>query len=96
MATTEQLAEAYVHMLASFRPAGPLMLMNHDGDEAALVIAAIVDRCASEKLGLREMVIGIELADHLGLQDGLLLKHGERPVVRVEADLGRQVRFEVR
>lgn len=95
VATTEQLAEAYVRMLVSFRPAAPLTLMNHDGDGAALIIAAIVDRCASEKLGLREVVIGIELADHLGLRDGVNLKHGERPIVRVEAELGRQIRFEV-
>lgn len=96
MATTEELAEAYVRILASFRPAAPLTLMNHDGDGAAVIIAAIVDRCASEGLGLREVVIGTELAEHLGLRDGVLLKHGEKPVVRVEADLGRQVRFEVR
>ncbi|MFD0935421.1 hypothetical protein [Methylobacterium trifolii] len=96
MASTDQLAEAYVQMLASFRPAAPLTFMNHDGDGAALIIAAIVDRCASVGLGLREVVIGTELADHLGLKDGIALKHGEQPIIRVEADLGRQVRFEVR
>lgn len=89
MATTEQLTEAYVRMLASFRPAAPLTLMNHDGDGAALIIAAIVDRCASEKLGLREVVIGIELADYLGLRDGIPLKHAERPVVRGAGDRNR-------
>lgn len=96
MATTEQLTEAYVHMLASFRHAAPLTLMNHDGDGAALIIAAIVGRCAFEELGLREVVIGTELAEHLGLRDGVRLKHGDKPVVRVDADLGRQVRFDVR
>ncbi|MBP1183726.1 hypothetical protein [Methylobacterium sp. PvR107] len=94
MASTEQLAEAYAKLLADLRAAS-LTLMNHDADGAALVIAAIVDRCASEGLGLMQVSIGAELSDQLGLREGSRLKHGERPLIRVEADLGRQVRFEL-
>jgi hypothetical protein len=69
--------------------------MNHTADEAANVIAAVVDRCHSAGLGLRVLAIGSELAEELGLADGSRLKHGDRPEVRVEADLGRQIRFEI-
>ncbi|WP_452181340.1 hypothetical protein [Heyndrickxia sporothermodurans] len=94
MASTEQLAEAYVRLLADLKSAS-LTLMNHEADGAALVIAAIVDRCASERLGLARVFIGAELSDELGLREGSHLKHGEQPLVRVEADLGRQIRFEL-
>lgn len=69
--------------------------MNHDADGAAVIIAAIVDRCASEKLGLARVIIGIELSIELGLREGSCLKHGEKPLIEIEADLGRQIRFEL-
>ncbi len=95
MATSEELAEAFCQVLATIRPAPPLTLMNHTAEEAAVVIAAVVDRCHSDGLGLRVVAIGPELAEELGLGDGSRLKHGEQPQVRVEPDLLRQVRFEV-
>lgn len=95
MATTEELTEAFVTMMQHVSPAPPLTLMNHGPEEAAIVIAAIVDRCADLKLGLKRVWIGTELAEELGLADGSALKHGERPQIRVDAELERQLRFEL-
>lgn len=96
MATIDELSQAYAELLQRLPSAPPLTLMNHGPKEAAVVLASIVDRCADLKLGLKQVWIGTELADELGLADGSALKHGERPLIRVEAELGRQLKFRLR
>ena len=57
------------------------------------MIAAVVDRCAELAVGLAEVAIGVELSEELGLRDGVRLKHGERPLIRVDDEFGRQIGF---
>ena len=93
MADTEELAIAYVQLMLAFERTPPLTLMNHDAEGAAIVIAAVVDRCAELAVGLVEVAIGVELSEELGHRDGTRLKHGERPLIRVDEGLGRQIAF---
>ncbi len=93
MADTHELASAYVQVLLAVEYAPPLTLMNHDAEGAAVVIGAVVDRCAELRANLEAVTIGVELSEELGLQDGARLKHGERPIVHVDASLGRQIKF---
>lgn len=93
VAEIEELAIAYVQLLVVLERTPPLTLMNHDAGGAANVIAAVVDRCAKLGAKQKEVAIGVELSKELGLRDGVRLKQGERPVIRVDFGLGRQIAF---
>ncbi|KTS08382.1 hypothetical protein SB2_00515 [Methylobacterium radiotolerans] len=95
MASDEELTHAIVTMLEMARPAPPVVFANHDPDEVAALIGAVVNRCQSMGLVLVSVAMGSELADIFGLKDGSRLKHGGRPLVRGDFELGRQVRFEI-
>lgn len=94
MARTEELATAYVQVLLAVERAPPLTLMNHDAEGAAAIIGAVVDRCAELRAKLEQVTIGSELSVELGLRDGTRLKHGEKPTIRVDDSLGRQIVFQ--
>ncbi len=94
MANTHELAMAYVQVLLASERAPPLTLMNHDAEDAAVIIGAVVDRCAELRANLESITIGGELSEELGLQDGVRLKHGERPIIRVDGSFGRQISFQ--
>lgn len=93
MASTGELAIAYVQVLLATEHAPPLTLMNHDAEGAAVIIGAVVDRCAEVQAKLEQVTIGSELSEELGLRDGTHLKHGEKPIIRVDDRLGRQIVF---
>jgi hypothetical protein len=80
-----------IEMLAN--PA-PLTLINQTPDEAAAIIGAVVERCALNGVPLAAIWMDPTLALELGLSDGVGLLHGGTPMVRLEPNLGRQLRFE--
>ncbi len=94
MATTTELVEGIYRLIASSPTPIPITFMNHEADETAAIIGAVVERCAQDEIILTDIVIDPELAELLGLVDGRRLTHGSRPTVRCEAGLGRQVRFQ--
>jgi len=66
--------------------------MNHDANQAAVVIGAVVERCSSAGVTLVSVSIDEQLADALSLADGGALPHGDRP--RVGVGLGSAVIFQ--
>ena len=52
------------------------------------------ERCAHESIALTRVSIDPELGAELGLIEGKVLAHGDRPTVHCEPRLGRRVRFE--
>lgn len=94
MATTAELVDAIFKLIEASPTPIPITLMNHDVEETAVIIGAVVERCARGNIALTDIFIDPELGELLGLANGRQLPNGSRPTVRCEVGLGRQVRFE--
>jgi hypothetical protein len=94
MANTAELVQAICELIKASTVPIPITLMNHGVDQTAVIIGAVVDRCASHNVALMNIFIDPDLGEELGLVDGKVLDHGGRPTIRWETGLGRQVRFQ--
>lgn len=81
MVTTSELVEGIYSLIASSPTPIPITFMNHEVDETAAIIGAVVERCARDNIALTEIFIDPELAELLGLVDGGQPSHGSRPTV---------------
>jgi hypothetical protein len=93
VATSEELVSAICDLVAASPVAIPVTFANHGVEEVAALIGGVVETCFSRNLRLKEVVVGPELADELGLIDGGTLPHGDHLAVQLEHGLGRRVRF---
>jgi hypothetical protein len=94
MANTRELIAAICKVIETSPVPIPIAFMNHGVDEAAAIIGGVVERCARESIALVRVSIAPELAEELGLFEGKVIEHGDRPTIHCEPSLGRQVRFE--
>ena len=93
MTETIELAKAISNLVACSAEAVPATLMNHQIEEAAAIIGAVIERCHEDGVVLQRVCMSSELANELGLVEGARLPHGGCPKLAVEPDLGRQIRF---
>jgi hypothetical protein len=93
MADDEQLAEAIITLIAASQEPARVSLMNHDANQAAVVIGAVVERCPKAGVLLADISVDTDLASALGLTDSAVLPHGDHPRVRVVSGLRRDVLF---
>ena len=94
MANTAELVEAICKLIETSQVPIPITLMNHEVEETAAIIGAVVERCSRESIKLTGVSLDPELADELGLVEGQVIQHGTCPRIHCELGLGRQVRFE--
>lgn len=93
MADTAELAIAISRLIETSPVPVPIKLMNHSVEEAAAIIGAVVEKCDRDGIKLEQVCLDPELSFELGLAEGVALPHGCRPIVHIDAGLGRQVLF---
>ena len=96
MTITARQARTLCARAQSDRSAMLITLTSLDADEAADVIGRAVDTWSDDRRDLTTLTIDEKLGRELGLDEGDVLPRGRRPVVHLEAGLGRVIRFEAR
>jgi hypothetical protein len=93
MASTAELVETICQIIATSRTPIPVTLMNHGVEAAAEIIGAVVEQCYARSVRLPTVQIDCELGEELGLTEGTRLPHGDRPIVKLLPELGRNIIF---
>src|SRR4051794_39845158 len=93
MASTSELVETICQIIGTSPTPIPITLMNHGVEAAAEIIGAVVDQCYARSLRLSTIQMDPELGEELGLTEGTRLPHGDRPIVKLVPELGRNIIF---
>jgi hypothetical protein len=93
MASTSELVETICQIIATSPTPIPVTLMNHGVEATAEIIGAVVEQCYAHSVRLSTIKIDCELGEELGLIEGTRLPHGDRPIVELVPELGRNIIF---
>src|SRR4051812_3919951 len=93
MASTSELVDTICQLIATSPTPIPIALMNHGVEAAAEIMGAVVEQCYARGVRLSTIQIDCELGEELGLTEGMRLPHGDRPIVKLLPELGRNMIF---